>query len=468
MITKRSDSHISQTRKPKGFTLGILVQRAASLALVTTAISVPMANEANADIDFNKKPVSKIEAIGEMSSQNAETSLMSRDEVSKRVKDVKVEAPSVPREVVMQLIGDNAGLITSARMISPDTCVLLSPIPDYSGMEVILLNVHDGSVLSCTIIPHADFLRNQGWEGDVYYLLLGSDLPIESTYQYYQIKVSIAADMSVNTEQMVSNIMTMPGGKVAIRDDWDGCLYGVDLASGEEGLLLQGVPNEMTNLVGESSYASYLKYTPCEDDIGYDIRDEEGNMLAHPLSEEQYNNSDIGLWRYFGGYEALDADRFIYVVSGWEWGAGFGIYDLKTHTDHRITGTGSLYGRRGSYLFGSFLQVDIHGLETQVLPQNIQDQFEQVSAMEDGRISYDISQDGGYLALGGLKSRQSGAKDVQITSMRTGEVIRSIDIADPNVLVEDVSFYGENKIMLLVKQSEKGQVSLYLLDFGLD
>lgn len=93
-----------EIQENRGFNLKKIVQRAASLALVTTAISIPMANEASADFDLNTKPVSNIETKGEMPSQNTETSLMSRDEVSKRVKDVNIEAPSVPREVVMQLM----------------------------------------------------------------------------------------------------------------------------------------------------------------------------------------------------------------------------------------------------------------------------------------------------------------------------------------------------------------------------
>ena len=93
-----------EIQENRGFNLKKIVQRAASLALVTTAISIPMANEARADVDLNTKPVSNIDTKGEMPSQNTETSLMSRDEVSKRVKDVKVEAPSVPREVVVQLM----------------------------------------------------------------------------------------------------------------------------------------------------------------------------------------------------------------------------------------------------------------------------------------------------------------------------------------------------------------------------
>jgi hypothetical protein len=212
-----------------------------------------------------------------------------------------------------------------------------------------------------------------------------------------------------------------------------------------------------------------LKYVPCADDVGYDGKDMDGFELPfqHPLDEEGFYDNMMWFGRFFSMRQPLDEHRFVYAASGWEWGAGFGVYDLSTNTDHRITGRGYLYDLAGNMLFGSTLKADINTYETYQLPEAVQEQFAQVSAMEDGIVNYDLSPDGALLALTGLRSRDADHRALIVTDTTTGDLVRGYVIDNPSANENRVSFYGDENLMLLFTPEEPGEAYLYLVDLQL-
>lgn len=214
------------------------------------------------------------------------------------------------------------------------------------------------------------------------------------------------------------------------------------------------------------SYETFLKYVPCWDDVIYDGTYKEGYPfpITFPIDEDTYYDNDLWLWRDFYVYKPLDEYRFVYRVFGWEWGAGYGIYDLRTHTDHRITGRGYLCGMAGNTLYGSALMADANTYESSPLPKTVQEQLNEASAMEDGVVDCDISPDGRLLALTGMKSRRSDASTVTVTDIRTGDIIKAYDIHNPFAWEYSVSFYGDTRFMLFFRPEEHGSAYIYLFD----
>jgi hypothetical protein len=258
--------------------------------------------------------------------------------------------------------------------------------------------------------------------------------------------------------------MVMPGGKIAVREA-DGSLYDVDLTTCKEELLIQGVPS-MTRDSDGASYETYLKYIPCPDDIGYCDWDEDGKPLPYifPVDEDTYYENSLFYWRDFCVYKPLDEFRFVYTVNGWECGAGYGVYDLKTHTNHRITGSGDFWGMEGNTIYGSALRTDVDTLESSLLPISVQEQFGEAGYMEDGDVECDISPDGRLLALTGMKSRHSDASTVTVTDIQTGSIIKTYDIYNPFATESSVSFYGDTCFMLFFYPKEHGSAYIYLFN----
>ena len=124
------------------------------------------------------------------------------------------------------------------------------------------------------------------------------------------------------------------------------------------------------------------------------------------------------------------------------------MYDVFTQSDRRIIGTGDYFGRRGNILCGTNIMADCNSYEIKQLPTSISEQFEEVMAMEDGIILYDISADGKYLALTGLRSRKDGASDIAISDMATGDAVFTRNFAETDAEIYSVSFYAENNLML--------------------
>ncbi len=401
-----------------------------------------------------------------ISPARAEISPVSRKELSA---DSPLELRTVVPEGVTEIdlrvaLGDGASDVHDAWMLNADICVILRDLSEAGDDELIVLDTRDDMVLSRTPIPYVTHLPEQGFHDGVFYLLL---TPID-TDNYddssFLVKAAITPDGTVIISTMPEGLTVMPGGKTAVREA-DGSLYAVDLKTGKEELLIQGVP-QMTRDSDGASYETFRNYVPCRDDIGYDGKDAGGYPLSmtFPIDEDTYYGNDIWLWRDFYVYKPLDEYRFVYEVSGWEWGAGFGIYDLKTRTDHRITGRGDFYGMAGNTLYGSALMADADTLETSPLPKSVQEQLYEAYAMENGVVDYDISPDGRLLALTGMKSRRSDASTVTITDILTGDIIKTYDIYNPFAYESSVSFYGDTRFMLFFQPEEHGSAYIYLFD----
>ncbi len=382
-----------------------------------------------------------------------------------RMKSCIVASNEVKEIDLVKVLNSDISFVTNAWMLKPNTCVLLCQVKKDSGFELILIDTGDCSIISYTHIPRVKYFLKQGWDNGTFYLLLQPESSDNNNYQNFLIKVLVTMEDKVSISEVLDRITPMPGGKTAIRETADRSLNIINLVTNEEELLLQGVPDGLTtDHDGTTRYDLYKQYVPCPDDVGYDVKDADGRPMTHPIDEDSFFNNEIWLWRYFRVYEPLDEHRFVYTVSGWEWGAGFGIYDLRTHTDHRITGRGYFYGMAGESLFGSYLKANTNTYETSPLPQTIQEQLAQISAMEDGIVDYDFSPDGKLLALAGLNSRQVNAKTLVITDTETGDIIRELNIDYQRAWVDSVSFYSQQNLLLLFKPEGEGGSYICLLD----
>ena len=107
---------------------------------------------------------------------------------------------------------------------------------------------------------------------------------------------------------------------------------------------------------------------------------------------------------------------------------------------------------------------DANTYESSTLPETVQEQLAEVSAMEDGIVDYDISPDGRLLALTGMKSRHGDASTVTITDIRTGNLVTSYDIHNPFASEYSVSFYGDKRFLLLFQPEERNSAYIYLVE----
>lgn len=397
---------------------------------------------------------------------NAETSPVSSEELSV---DSKVELRTIVPEGVTEIdlrvaLGDDASDVYDAWMLNADVCVILRQLSEAGDDEIIVLDTRDYTVLSRTPIPYHTYQPEQGFHDGMFNLLM---TPLDTdNYDdlFFLVRATVAPDGTVIISTVPEGLTVMPGGKTAIREA-DGSLYAVDLNTYEEELLIQGVP-QMTRDSEGASYETFLEYVPCPDDDVYDGKNVDGSPfpITFPIDEDTYYDKDMWLWRDFYVYKPLDEYRFVYKVIGWEWGTGFGIYDLKTRTDHRITGRGDFYGLAGNTLYGSTLMADIDTLETSPLPKSVQEQLEEAYAMEVGIVDFSISPDGKLLALTGMKSRRLGASTVTITDILTGNIIKAYDIYNPFAWECSVSFYGDKRFMLFFHPEEHGSAYIYLFN----
>lgn len=396
----------------------------------------------------------------------AQTSPVSREELSADSKaEIRTVVPEGVTEIDLKVaLGDDVYDVSDAWMLNADVCVILRQPLEDGDDELVILDTRDCTVLSRTPIPYVTYLSERGWEDGAFNLLFMPEGSYRSDAAFSYVKATVTPDGKVMIGTVPNGFMVMPGGKTAVREA-DGSLYAVDLKTGKEELLIQGVPSMTADWEG-ASYETYRKYVPCPDDIGYYGLDEDGDPLsiAFPVDEDTYYANSICYWRDFYVYKPLDEYRFAYTVSGWEWNAGYGVYDLKTHTDHRITGSGDFYGMAGNTLYGSALRTEVNTLEASPLPISVQEQFEEVSYMENGVVDCDISPDGRLLALTGMKSRRSDASTVTVTDIRTGSIIKAYDIYNPFAFEYSVSFYSNTRFMLFFWPEEHGSAYIYLFN----
>ena len=388
---------------------------------------------------------------------HAQTSPVSNKDLSA---DSKVALRTIVPECVTEIdlkaaLGEDVYDVEDAWMLNADVCVILRQPLEEEDSELIVLDTRDHTVLSRTPIPYQTYNPEQGFDDGVFYLLMA---PLDTdNYNdlFFLVKATVAPDGTVIFDTVPEGLTVMPGGKTAAREAADRSLYAVDLKTNKEELLIQGVA-PMTRDSQGASYETFLKYVPCPDDEGYDT-------LTFPIDEETYYENDMLLWRDFYVYKPLDEYRFVYQVFGWEWGAGYGIYDLKTRTDHRITGRGYLCGMAGNTLYGSALRTDADTLASSPLPPSVQEQLETANAMGSD-VDYDISKDGRLLALAGMKSERSDTSTVTITDIQTGNIIKTYEIYNPFAVESSVSFYGDTRCMLFFWPMEHGSAYIYLFD----
>lgn len=370
--------------------------------------------------------------------------------------------PDGVTEIDLQVaLGDGAADVEDAWMLNTNVCVILQRLPNR-GYGLILIDMRDLSTLSQTPVPHAEYFAGQNWDDGALHLLFKPEGSNRSDFAFSCIKATVSTDGAVDVGVSDALFTVMPGGKTAIREAYNGSLYAVDLATGEEELLIQGV----AGLGGGLNYEDFLAYVPCLDDIGYDGVGPWGHPMptSYPKDADTFRDFDFLFFRRFYVYKTLDEHRFVYAVDGWEWGAGFGVYDLQTRTDHRITGRGSFYGMGGSILYGSTLMADANTYEFLPLSETVQEQFEWASVKVGGSVDYSISPDSKLLALTGMKSMRNDASTVTLTEIQTGSIIKTYDIYNPFAIECRVAFYSDTRFMLFCAPEELGTAYIYLFN----
>lgn len=345
-------------------------------------------------------------------------------------------------------------VIEGAWMLDESRCLLLTSRRDTQvyGLSLFNLNSCQASTLS-TLPQDLSFLRQRFSNGQL-------QLHFQPLAEEMVLVVTVDQAGKVATSKQ-------PGGVLTLQEAWsfrsgdDGSLVFINPATGQEEELVQGLPSPYSPSGAGASYEDYLAYQPHKDEIGFDGGVEP--FLSFPVDKATFAENQLWFWRSFYPVLALDEYRLVYVVMGWEWGAGFGVYDMGTLSDHRITGRGYFHGLAGNRLIGTYLMADLVTYQTSHLPQVIQNQLAEINAMEDGFVISAFSPNGDLIALAGLDARRSGEKTLLVSYLTTGKLLHGLDFSHLGLDVMGVSFYTNSKILLNLGQ-EDSLVTLLLID----
>ena len=394
------------------------------------------------------------------------------------LKELHTVVPEGVTEIDLSTIfGDDVQYIEDAWMLNANICAILQRLKFDEGYdnEIIVLDMKNRSVISRTQIPRISSPDRQGWEDGVFYMsfilrqeprIYWKDMTDWSQYNNYAyIKASISPEGKVELSDIMQKCYTvMPDGKAAVYTADDGSLYAIDLVTREEELLIQGIPKVL--VWPESSlYVDSLDvmptYVPFWDELPSDdwdeIKDGSFPFIADDLEMTI---------REFDVVEPLDEFRFVYKVNGREWGNGFGIYDLQTRTDHRITGRGMFIGMRQDTLFGASLKADANTYKSSPLPKSVQEQFTRIAWIL-GLKHYDISPDARLVAMARPMSNLKGADygiPVTLTNIQNGDIIKNYNIGNSYATEQTLNFYDNTHFMLFCKSEKHGSAFIYLFD----
>ncbi len=183
--------------------------------------------------------------------------------------------------------------------------------------------------------------------------------------------------------------------------------------------------------------------------------------------EEDFFNGVHLLMRGFRVCKALDAHRFLYRVYVWEGdGAGYGVYDLATRTDHRITGRGAFLGMGGNTLYGDMLMADADTYETSTLPEVSRNQMEQINGyFGSDYIHHDISPDGRLFAL--FNRETDDVYTITVTDIRAGKVVWMHEVKDVAwTPYWQMAFRDETRLILFHEPLNEGSPHIYLIDLS--
>lgn len=365
------------------------------------------------------------------------------------------------------VLGDEVLDAENAWMLRADVYVILlnHEWSSNRNYEIIVLDTQKNTILSRTPVPDTDYLRRQRLEDGVLSLWfmswrkLPEDVSSDQLAPDEGIIACVSPDGTVDIRYFTQSRHTlMASGKMAVFIADDGSLCSVDLDTGEEELLLQGS-------AASDAYSSVVsKYVPFWDELPEAPKGPEFEFYPfkpdHPLFSV----------RAFHVYKPLDEYRFVYTVTGWEWGAGFGIYDLQTRTDHRITGRGAFLGMVGDTLIGEVLRADANTYESLPLPEAVRSVFSDYvySQWNTEHCDFDISPDGKLLAYLGREDPSFGdvPSIVSITDLQSGEVIQDYSIDVPFALEETLHFCDDAHLLLFCKPEPLGSAYILLFNVG--
>jgi hypothetical protein len=361
-------------------------------------------------------------------------------------------------------LGYEAAHAANAWMLNDEVCVVLLRPPEADYAELALVHVEDVQVLSRTSVAGISYLRECRWDDDVLYLVFAPPYSEDTGVIPEYIKASIAQDETVSLDTVPSDGIIMPDGDTFIHEA-GGSLYAIDLLTGGNTLLLQGVPDPYSDSFQGDTYEIFQQYEAGPDEMWYDGTNEDGYPLSLAIDEETFYDNEIQFWRNYHVVKALDDSRFIYAVYGWEWGAGFGIYDLKTHTNYRITGRGYFYDTVGNTLYGSYLTADSETYQSTPLPLALQEQFEKVNAQVDEVTDYSVAPNGRLVAFMSDLPDESDYKLLSVMDAQSGNTLWVWALEfDESPDVFRIHFYNNTQLMIYIK-SEYEPAQLFFVDF---
>lgn len=386
---------------------------------------------------------------------------------------LSVEAASslVPLSVriidLEKLIGLDANSALDALVMNQSTCVLLIHSPETQNTDIVLFDTDDEQVISATTVTNADVLQGHYWcEGNLYLWLQPSiEENTEKIGEHVEVRITQGRQVSISIKKQ--EVMVMPGGEIGVFGAPDGSLVALNLMSNSTELLLQGVPDNLSSDRDDLlAYLKYLQYVPHLDEIGYSSTNENVPPFTHPLSESDFHENEVWLWRYYEPFEPIDEHRFVYAVAGWEWNAGYGIYDMENHVNYRIAGDGMLLGRRGARLFGSNMETDVETYHSRRLPLTMRELLSKIADQEDHTTSFDLSPNGELLAIAGSKT--TGNATISILSTQTGNTQSIVDIPPPFSSHEcRVSFLNDTSVLLLYLPTGNEVPIMYIVALAL-
>lgn len=362
-----------------------------------------------------------------------------------------------------RVLNESALHLVDAFVVNEQACALLYQSPGEGQLELIFFDLVGLKALHSVLLSGAESLLSRA--------MVGETLCLTFTPKGWEegqplLSACVQPDLTVTFGTTRDDEVLLPGGQTAILTAEDGSLVAKDVQTGQETLLIKGIPPSFLTPSGQPDYQSFLQYQPVKDDVGYDGQDAYGMQLTLPKTQQEYEENEFQLVRSFHFYQPLSATRFVYAAFGWEWGAGFGVYDLAKKSDHRFTGRGSLFGLKDGKLISTTLIADTQTLQSSPLPKNITGQLEEVVAMEDSVVAYDIAKNGRLLAIAGLNTREEGAPVLRVSDLNTGRALYEAQPLSPDALPQRVAFVGSNRVLLFLLSEEGGPASLQLYTFS--
>ncbi|MBE6679156.1 MAG: hypothetical protein E7598_01390 [Ruminococcaceae bacterium] len=204
--------------------------------------------------------------------------------------------------------------------------IVISDIP----LESVTLPIHDG----------VWYTRHRF--NDRYVIFLRYTDGIVSSIRNINISVldlekrEFVYDVPIDTNHSIFNLEYLDGKRVLVASEYDD-ITGM-IVTEENGLFSHTMVNNITDypftyedLASPDGKYSVYQIIEDGDNIGVDVKYPDGRVKRVLTGAR---DGDLASHRGYGPCEFIDDTRFVYWISGYEWIAGYGIYNVET--DERI------------------------------------------------------------------------------------------------------------------------------------